>query len=131
MLNHITVRVSDMQKSKIFYSQILRPLGYKLLAENKKTVGFGIEPTEGRHDFWLIPGEGGQQPHSFSCLAFTAGNKQMVDEFYRAGIEAGGKDNGPPGYRKQYHPGYYAAFVLDPDGHNIEAVFDDWSMTQS
>lgn len=130
MLNHITVRVSDMQKSKEFYSQTLRSLGYKLLAENEKTVGFGIEHAEGRHDFWLIPGEGSQQPHSFSCLAFTASNKQMVDEFYQAGLAAGGKDNGPPGYRKQYHPGYYAAFVLDPDGHNIEAVYDDWSMKE-
>ncbi len=63
---------------------------------------------------------------SFSCIAFNATSTQMVDAFYKAALEAGGKDNGAPGYRTQYHPGYYAAFVLDPDGYNIEAVFDDW-----
>lgn len=77
-----------------------------------------------KRDLWLIKGEANQPTHSFSCLAFGAANKAAVDEFYKLALAAGGKDNGEPGYRPQYHSGYDAAFVLDPDGHNIEAIYD-------
>jgi catechol 2,3-dioxygenase-like lactoylglutathione lyase family enzyme len=124
-LNHITLRVSDLEKSKGFFTALLKPLGYRLLVEETEYAGYGVEDVEGKRDFWIGAGDGNQRPHSFSCLAFSASSKEMVDEFYQAGLKAGGQDNGPPGYRTQYHPGYYAAFVLDPDGHNIEAVFND------
>ncbi len=126
MINHITLFVSNFEKSKIFFMRALKPLGYRLLNEDPKQLiaGFGIENTEGKRDFWIAGGTK-QKIHSFSCLAFTASGKHMVDDFYKAALKAGGKDNGAPGYRKKYHPGYYAAYVLDPDGHNIEAVFDD------
>lgn len=134
MIDHITLRVSDIDLSKEFFTKALAPLGYSLLKKTcwsgknklgKRVFGFGIENKEGKRDFWIIEGRTKQEQHSFSCLAFKALNKKMVDEFYKAAIESGGKDNGPPGYRKKYHSGYYAAFVLDPDGHNIEVVFDD------
>ena len=117
--------VSDLEKSKRFFTQALKPLGYKLLFEKEESAGYGIEDVEGKRDFWIHEGLASQEPHSFSCLAFTATSKHMVEEFYRVAIDAGGRDNGAPGYRAKYHPGYYAAFVLDPDGHNIEAVWDD------
>ncbi len=128
MINHITMRVNDLEKSKKFFSHLLAPLGYRLLFEKGNSAGYGIEDANGKRDFWIHSGEAGQAVHSFSCLAFTAGSKQMVEDFYKAGLEAGGKDNGPPGYRPDYYPGYYAAFILDPDLHNIEVVFDDVSL---
>ena len=129
MINHITLRVSEFEKSKDFYSRTLKPLGYKLLKQENQTAGYSIEDRLGKRDFWIKAGNANQKTHSFSCLAFTAASKKMVDNFYRAARKAGGKDNGAPGYRPQYSPGYYAAFVLDPDGHNIEAVFDDPTRT--
>lgn len=129
MINHITLRVSDFEKSKEFYSKALKPLGYKFLRKTKDTfsyvaAGYGIEDKEGHRDFWIKKEENYKPVHSFSCLAFTATSKKMVDNFYKAAIEAGGKDNGTPGFRPEYHADYYAAFVLDPDGNNIEAVYD-------
>jgi len=124
MLNHITLRVSDLKKSKQFYLATLTPLGYKLFVEKEKSAGFGQADIEGNRDFWIKKFETGDVK-SFSCLAFTASSKEMVEEFYREALKAGGKDNGAPGYRPQYHPGYYAAFITDPDGYNIEAVWDD------
>lgn len=126
MINHITLLVSDFEKSKAFFERALKPLGYRLLKENTERLvaGFGKEDVEGKRDFWIKQADKKKSP-SFSCLAFSASGKQMVDDFYSAAIGAGGKDNGPPGYRKKYHSGYYAAYILDPDGHNIEAVFDD------
>ncbi|MCR4277693.1 MAG: VOC family protein [Candidatus Berkelbacteria bacterium] len=125
MLNHITLRVNDLEKSKKFFLAALGPLGYKLFVEKEKSAGFGQADIEGNRDFWIKEGEVGETK-SFYCLAFTAPNKEGVENFYRAALEAGGVDNGAPGYRPQYHAGYYAAFVLGPDGYNIEAVFDDW-----
>ncbi len=127
MLNHLTLFVSDLKVSKEFYSRALEPLGYKLLVEKRYSAGFGIEDAEGKRDFWIKLGNKKESP-SLSCLGFTATSKAMVDNFYRAAFEAGGKDNGAPEYCKEYYPGYYAAFVLDPDGYNIEAVFDDPSV---
>lgn len=131
MIHHITLFVSDLQKSKEFYSRVLKPLGYKLFKESSSSVGYGVEDVEGNRDFWIKAGNNAEQPHSFSCLAFTASDKNAVENFYKTALEAGGEDNGAPGYRPQYHPGYYAAYILDPDGYNIEAVFDDLSLLQA
>ena len=102
--------------------QVLTPLGYALIMEVQQdendapAAGFGAN---GKPDLW-IGGEGGLQRPIH--IAITAPSRAAVDAFYRAAIAAGGKDNGAPGLRPHYHPNYYAAFVLDPDGHNIEAV---------
>src|SRR3989344_4077147 len=124
MLNHITLRVSDLEDSKKFFLAALAPLGYKLFVEKPKSAGFGQSDIEGNRDFWIKEGEV-VDTKSFSCLAFTALNKGAVESFHEAALDAGGKDNGAPGYRSEYHPGYYAAFVIDPNGYNIEAVWDD------
>ena len=124
MLHHITLRVSNLDRSKKFFLAALTPLGYKLFVEKPNSAGFGQADIEGNRDFWIKSGEVGVLK-SFSCLAFTASNKEQVTDFHKAALAAGGKDNGAPGYRPQYHPGYYAAFVVDPDGYSIEAVFDD------
>ena len=124
MLNHITLRVSNLKKSKQFFLAALAPFGYKLFVEKEKSAGFGQADIEGNRDFWIHEGKI-SEIKSFSCLAFTASSKEAVENFYKAALEAGGEDNGAPGYRSQYHPGYYAAYILDPDDYNIEAVFDD------
>lgn len=130
MINHITLRVGDLQENKKFFSATLGQLGYKLLREKEKTIGYGVEDVNGKRDFWIGTKGEGPLGRSFCCLAFTAHSKQMVDAFYKAALEVGGKDNGAPGYRKRYSPGYYAAYVLSPDGYNIEAVFDDPSVSK-
>lgn len=128
-INHITLQVSDFKRSKSFYQTTLDPLGYRLLVEHDMSAGFGVNNTEGERVFWIseeprLKKESGNIK-SFTCLAFTANSKEVVEDFYKAGLEAGGTDNGAPGYRPKYHPGYYAAFIHDPDGYNIEAVYDD------
>lgn len=121
MIDHASVHVSDIEKSKAFYAKALAPLGYAMLAEypEYKVAGFGEAP---KADFWISAGEGMEQENH---VAFAAKDKETVEGFHEAGILAGGTDNGAPGYRKDYSPGYYAAFVKDPDGHNIEVVFHD------
>ena|SRR5579872_5203704 len=122
MLDHIGFPVSDYARSKAFYQKALAPLGYALIMEvaqhenDSPAAGFGAD---GKPDFW-IGGEGGLNRRVHIALA--AGNRAAVDAFYRAAIAAGGKDNGAPGLRRHYHATYYGAFVLDPDGHNVEAV---------
>lgn len=123
MIDHTGVLVSDFEKSKRFYQQALAPLGYELLREFTAAVtghtdvaGFGAG---GVPDFWISRGTPNNPPVH---IAFHAADRGVVDAFHRAAMAAGGRDNGEPGLRPQYHPGYYGAFVLDPDGHNIEAV---------
>ena len=122
MLDHAGFPVSDYARSKAFYLQALAPLGYVLVMEvqqdenDSPAAGFGVG---GKPDFW-IGGEGGLQRPIH--IAIAAQNRAAVDAFYRSALAAGGKDNGAPGLRPHHHPNYYAAFVLDPDGHNIEAV---------
>jgi catechol 2,3-dioxygenase-like lactoylglutathione lyase family enzyme len=122
MLDHAGFPVSDYARSKAFYLQALAPLGYALVMEVQQhendapAAGFGAN---GKPDLW-IGGEGGLQRPIH--IAIAAQDRAAVDAFYRATIAAGGKDNGAPGLRPHYHPNYYAAFVLDPDGRNIEAV---------
>lgn len=115
MLDHVSLRVSNYEKSKVFFLEVLRPLGYKLIMEFPKVCGLGVE---GKSDFWVSEGRGACVTH----IAFTAENRKRVDAFYQAALAAGGKDNGAPGIRKEYHENYYGAFVLDLDGNNIEAV---------
>lgn len=124
MIDHTGLTVADAEKSRSFYTGALAPLGYAMLMEIPKeftggrtVLGFGVAP---KPDFWIVDGKP-NDPRVH--IAFRADSKEQVDKFYAAAIAAGGKDNGPPGPRPQYHPGYYGAFVLDPDGHNIEAVF--------
>jgi catechol 2,3-dioxygenase-like lactoylglutathione lyase family enzyme len=124
MIDHIGFPVSDYAKSKAFYTQALAPLGYTLVMEidaertesRAPAAGFGAG---GKPDFW-IGGEGGLEKPVHAAI--VAKDRASVDAFHRAALAAGGKDNGAPGLRPHYHANYYGAFVLDPDGHNIEAV---------
>lgn len=116
MIDHLKIYVADLPRSRDFYERALAPLGYGVLMEPAPTVvGMG---REGKPDFWLQQGE-----PTVCHAAFAAESTQVVDAFYTAAREAGGLDNGGPGMRPQYHPGYYGAFVFDPDGNNVEAVF--------
>jgi catechol 2,3-dioxygenase-like lactoylglutathione lyase family enzyme len=126
MLDHIGVSVSDYEKSKAFYEKALAPLGYSFLMEVPREYtggagvgGFGIAP---KPDFW-IEGRGGVAAKLHVC--FRAADRATVDAFYKAAMAAGGRDNGKPGLRPEYHANYYGAFVLDPDGYNVEAVCHD------
>ena len=116
MIDHTGVTVSDVARSKAFYGAALAPLGYAMLMEYEQFAGFGVAP---KMDFWI--GQGTPNVPAIH-VAFRADTRAQVEAFYRAAMAAGGRDNGPPGLRPQYHPNYYGAFVLDPDGHNIEAV---------
>ena len=123
MIDHTGVTVSDFVRSKAFYINALEPVGYRLLMELSAAVtggtdvaGFGEPP---KPDLWIASGKPNDPPVH---IAIRVPSRSAVDAFYKAAIAAGGRDNGPPGIRAHYHPGYYGAFVLDPDGHNIEAV---------
>lgn len=115
-IDHVSLSVADFDAARTFYLAALKPLGMGLVMEFPGTCGLG---PEGRPFFWLNAG-GKTAPHIH--LAFRADTRAAVDAFYKAAIAAGARDNGPPGLRSMYHPNYYAAFVIDPDGHNIEAV---------
>jgi len=122
MIDHTGIKVSDPAKSREFYTKALEPLGYAVLREIPKeytgglvVLGYGVAP---KPDFWVAEGKPLEKAH----IAFRAKNHAQVDAFHRAALAAGGADNGPPGPRPHYHEHYYGAFVLDPDGHNVEAV---------
>jgi len=116
IIDHIGLVVSDYEKSKVFYSKCLAPLHIDLIMEVEGWAGFGKNQ---KPEFWF--GQQGEA-HKPMHIAFSAESRDEVDRFYNAALQAGGKDNGAPGVREIYHPNYYGAFVLDPDGHNIEAV---------
>jgi catechol 2,3-dioxygenase-like lactoylglutathione lyase family enzyme len=120
MIDHASVAVTNLEKSKPLYVAMLAPLGYSLKMDLPEygAAGFG---TQDRSDFWL----GASDKKGTVHIAFVADSKEMVDDFYKAGLAAGGIDNGAPGYRETYSPNYYGAFVHDFDGNNIEAVFRD------
>jgi catechol 2,3-dioxygenase-like lactoylglutathione lyase family enzyme len=133
MIDHVGFSVSDYARAKAFYEKALAPLGYALIMEvgppqsERPAAGFG---SGGKPDFWIgsdgdplptLPRERGRVGRRVH-IAILAKDRQTVDGFHRAALAAGGKDNGPPGLRPHYHANYYGAFVLDPDGHNIEAV---------
>ena len=115
MIDHVTLRVRDLAASKAFYLAALAPLGYKLGMEFPDGAGLGAG---GKLDFWLVQDPESRPQH----LAFSASDRAGVGAFHAAALAAGGSDNGPPGLRLDYHPNYFAAFVLDPSGHNLEAV---------
>ena len=124
MLHHISFAVVDLQQSAAFYDAVLSPLGYVRTWSNGTAVGYGL-PGGGdqfaiklRGDARVVPGDGFH-------LAFSATTHDAVVAFHRAALQHGGRDNGPPGLRPHYGPGYFAAFVLDPDGYRIEAVVND------
>ncbi|MFM2340121.1 MAG: lactoylglutathione lyase protein [Candidatus Parcubacteria bacterium] len=117
MIDHTTIHVNDIEISKNFYITVLKPLGYEIIMDfpDAKAAGLGVA---GKMDTWL---------HGHGCMqtihiAWHADNREQVDAFFTAAIAAGAKDNGKPGIRTMYHPHYYAAFVIDPNGHNIEVV---------
>lgn len=116
MFDHVVFGVSDYTASKAFYLKALEPLDVEVVAENQ----LGIElSSDGKTSLCLFPTE--EKPAHLH-LAFRAETRQQVDAFYRSALEAGGTDNGAPGLRPEYHTTYYAAFITDPDGHNIEVV---------
>jgi catechol 2,3-dioxygenase-like lactoylglutathione lyase family enzyme len=116
MLDHVSANVSDFDQAKTFYSKALGPLGYSVQVEFPGGAGFGTG--EGIPDFWI----GSNEERGATHVAFSAKDRATVEAFYEAATAAGGKDNGPPGVRAHYHENYYAAFVHDADGNNIEAV---------
>ena len=118
MFDHVKFGVSDYSASKTFYVRALQPLG---ITDAKEWPPNGIELYHPDGDVSLCLYQTDEKPAHLH-LAFVANNRQQVDAFYRLALEAGGTDNGPPGLRPNYHANYYAAFVFDPDGHNIEAV---------
>jgi catechol 2,3-dioxygenase-like lactoylglutathione lyase family enzyme len=125
ILDHITINVSDYTRSRAFYERALAPLGVGFVMEYGKACGFGQNK---KPDLWISEGAASyQKPEHLTHItpvhvALVARTRKDVDAFYAAAVAAGGRDHGAPGPRPEYHPNYYGAFVLDPDGHNIEAV---------
>ena len=123
MIDHIGITVSNVNVSKQFYTKALAPIGYFLVMEvsaeqtgHNAAAGFGVPP---KPDFWISGGAPNVPPVH---VAFRVSSRALVTGFHAAALAAGGRDNGGPGLRPHYHPNYYGAFVLDPDGHNIETV---------
>jgi catechol 2,3-dioxygenase-like lactoylglutathione lyase family enzyme len=115
LFDHVTLGVRDLTRSRAFYEQALQPLGVRVV---QSSLGPGFARDD--QDFWIKEQETAGGPVH---IAFAAPDRETVDAFHAAAVEAGGVDNGRPGLRPHYHSGYYAAFVLDPDGNNVEAVF--------
>jgi catechol 2,3-dioxygenase-like lactoylglutathione lyase family enzyme len=116
VIDHVTLNVADLESTKAFYEQALKPLGYELAMEYLEGCGFGAP---GKPDFFLAQrGEPSAPVH----VAFVSPDRNTVHAFHEAALAAGGRDNGPPGLRRVYHEHYYGAYVLDPEGNNIEAV---------
>jgi catechol 2,3-dioxygenase-like lactoylglutathione lyase family enzyme len=126
MLDHLGFAVADYLRSRAFYERALAPLGYGVVMNVTREMtgsyeGCGFGPVGGRPQFWV--GEGsGEARGAGMHIAFVAQSRAQVDAFHAAALAAGARDNGPPGLRPHYHPNYYGAFVIDFDGHNIEAV---------
>ena len=119
MIDHVSIGVNDIGTAKRFYDAALKPLGYACLSESQGSLGYG----DGAVALWISAADHPVPPHPKSGLhfCFTAPTIGSVDAFHAAALAAGGKDNGRPGLRADYGPGYYAAFVIDPDGYRIEA----------
>lgn len=123
MIAHTTLAVSNYKRSREFYIKALTPLGYDNNMEYGEAAGFN----DGKNtDFWITKKDNVDPTH----VAFEAKGREEVVAFHRAALAAGGTDNGGPGYRTEYWPGYYASFVHDPDGNNIEAVWYDYSKVE-
>lgn len=125
MFDHIGTYVDDIEKAKIFYTKALQPLGYELISEYPEWSVIGMGKA-GKSDFWVAQREANHNVH----VAFQAESKEAVSSFHAAALAAGGADNGAPGYRKEYAAGYFGAFITDPFGNNIEAVYHDPSPSE-
>ncbi|MCG4516091.1 MULTISPECIES: VOC family protein [Eggerthella] len=123
MIDHVSIKVKDVEQAKAFYEAALAPLGYARGIEYPGGMQLLVEGEPG--DVWVAPLPEGAEAVP-THVALRAADAAAVDAFYEAALAAGGTDNGAPGPR-DYHPGYYAAFVLDPEGNNIEAVIHDWA----
>lgn len=121
MIDHLTIEVSDLQKSKSFYEKALEPLGYRL-SFGKEDVFWAFDVGDG--SLFEIQHTGSKTPLTHLHVAFRVESRTEVDAFYSAALEAGARDNGPPGPRPEYTAHYYACFILDPDGYNIEAMIN-------
>ena len=126
MIDHLSVLVSDYAKSKAFYERALAPTGHSKVVEMPDPLGGDVPVAGFCHedgtDLWIRQGEPTSPPLH---IAFRVSSRAAVDAFHAAAVAAGGRDNGAPGLRPQYHADYYGAYVLDPDGHNVEAVCHD------
>jgi catechol 2,3-dioxygenase-like lactoylglutathione lyase family enzyme len=119
MLNHISIGVRDIARTKRFYDAALKPLGYKCLSESQDSLGYGRDAVA----LWITSAERPVPADAKSGLhfCFDAPTRKSVDAFHAMALHSGGRDNGKPGVRADYSPNYYAAFVVDPDGYRIEA----------
>jgi catechol 2,3-dioxygenase-like lactoylglutathione lyase family enzyme len=128
LIDHIGFAVTDLVRSRSFYERALAPLGITVVMEVRRETSGGYEGCgfgrDGKPEFWIgaNAGRSGEPAPRVFHVAFRAADRPAVDAFHAAALNAGGTDNGAPGTRAHYHPNYYGAFVLDPDGHNIEAV---------
>ncbi|WP_338758555.1 VOC family protein [Massilia sp. METH4] len=129
MIDHVGIIVTDFSNSRAFYEKALAPIGHAMLMElgpeitgTVRVAGFGIAP---KPDFWISEAKSDDKAISPVHVALRVDSRALVDAFHAAALAAGGRDNGAPGIRAHYHPNYYGAFVLDPDGHNIETVCHD------
>ena len=119
MFDHVGLNVADLETSRRFFEQALAPLGYRIVMDFSEYGAVGFGTSDDKPEFWV----GARDPRGTGThVAFTAADHATVDGFHEAALAAGGTDNGSPGIRHEYHPTYYGAFVLDPDGNNIEAV---------
>ena len=122
IIDHLGFSISNVNKSKDFYSKVLKPLGIEFICEVQGWVGFGPKGSQ-KAELWFGEGANENEPaHAPMHIAFSAETRSQVDDFYKVAIAEGARSNGEPGIREIYHPDYYGAFVIDPDGHNIEAV---------
>jgi catechol 2,3-dioxygenase-like lactoylglutathione lyase family enzyme len=119
--DHISLGVADLDRAAAFYDRALAALGYVRLEQNARSVCYGPAGFSGEPPFAIVHGAAGASAPGFH-IAFAARTRDAVDRFHAAALAAGGLDDGPPGIRERYNPGYYAAFVRDPDGHRLEAV---------
>jgi catechol 2,3-dioxygenase-like lactoylglutathione lyase family enzyme len=120
MLHHLSFAVTDLVRAGVFYDATLGALGFRRVFEDDTAIGYGVE--DGKDKFCLKLRPDAVAPGAGFHLAFAAASRQAVDRFHADGMMAGGRDNGTPGLRPHYGPHYYAAFLVDPDGHHVEAV---------
>jgi catechol 2,3-dioxygenase-like lactoylglutathione lyase family enzyme len=119
MIDHVSLGVTDLDRSKAFYDAALRPLGYTRIMEFPEGIGYGADQ---KPAFWIgVPGGATISAGVGTHVAFVAPSRAAVTAFYDAALKAGGRDNGKPGLRPEYHPNYFGAFVIDPSGHHVEA----------
>ena len=123
MIHHISLGVTDINRSSRFYTAVLQPLAYRVVCSGRAFVGYGVK--DGVDPFYIVQRDGAHQGGPGCHLAFVAPSRMAVDKFHAEGTSRGGLDNGQPGIRASYGPGYYAAFLIDPDGHRLEAVHQE------